>query len=91
MFSDFNNDSECYKSEDQYMFGTDYLVAPVYTYQATSRSVYLPKIDKQNSAWQYYYTKQIYQGGQRYNISTTLNDFPLFVKIASNDIDTSVR
>jgi alpha-D-xyloside xylohydrolase len=83
MFYDFNNDIESYQAEDQYMFGSDYLVAPVYTYQATSRSVYLPKIDKQNFAWQHYYTKQIYQGGQRYNISTTLNDFPLFVKIAS--------
>ncbi|CAF1339535.1 unnamed protein product [Adineta steineri] len=72
------------------MFGSDYLVAPIYTYQATSRSVYLPAIDKQNSVWQHYYTKRIYDGGQRYNISTTLNDFPLFVKIASNDIEILV-
>ncbi len=35
MFYDFNNHIESYKSEDQYMFGTDYLVAPVYEYQAT--------------------------------------------------------
>ena len=90
MFFDFNTDMECYKSEDQYMFGPDYLVAPVYTYQATSRSVYLPVIDKQNSAWQHYYTKQVYQGGQRYDIATTLNNFPLFVKITSNDIKTPV-
>ena len=33
------------------------------------------------------YSKQIYQGGQQYNINTTLNDFPLFVKVASRDID----
>jgi alpha-glucosidase (family GH31 glycosyl hydrolase) len=66
------------------MFGTDDLVAPVYEYQATSCLVYLPK----NLTWQHYYTKQIYNGDQRYDISTTLNDFPLFVKIASNDIDT---
>ncbi|CAF1277929.1 unnamed protein product [Adineta steineri] len=90
MFYDFNNDIECYNSEDQYMFGSDYLVAPIYIYQATSRSVYLPAIDKQNSVWQHYYTKRIYDGGQRYNISTTLNDFPLFVKIASNDIEILV-
>ncbi|CAF1314890.1 unnamed protein product [Rotaria sordida] len=83
MFYDFNDDLECYQSEDQYMFGTDYLVAPIYTYQATSRSVYLPKIDQYNSVWQHYYTKIFYQGGQRYNISTTLNDFPLFQKIQS--------
>jgi alpha-D-xyloside xylohydrolase len=84
MFYDFNNDIQSYQAEDQYMFGTDYLVAPVYTYQPTSRSVYLPNIDQQNSAWQHYYTKQIYQGGQRYDINTTLNDFPLFIKTTSN-------
>jgi alpha-D-xyloside xylohydrolase len=83
MFYDFN-DMECYQAEDQYMFGTDYLVAPVYTYQATSRSVYLPKLTQENAAWQHYYTKQTYQGGQRYDINTTLNDFPLFVKTTSN-------
>jgi alpha-D-xyloside xylohydrolase len=76
MFYDFNNDMESYQAEDQFMFGPDYLVAPVYTYQATSRSVYLPK----NVAWQHYYAKQIYQGGQRYNIPVSLNDFPLFCK-----------
>lgn len=85
MFYDFN-DTESYQAEDQYMFGTDYLVAPIYTYQATSRSVYLPKINQINAVWQHYYTKIIYQGGQRYNINTTLNDFPLFLKVSSNDI-----
>jgi alpha-D-xyloside xylohydrolase len=82
MFYDFN-DMESYQAEDQFMFGTDYLVAPVYTYQATSRSVYLPKINQQSAVWQHYYTKQNYQGGQRYDIPTTLNDFPLFLKINS--------
>lgn len=84
MFYDFT-DIECYQAEDQYMFGTDYIVAPVYIYQATSRSVYLPKFTQENVSWQHYYTKQIYQGGQRYDINTTLNDFPLFVKTKSNE------
>jgi alpha-D-xyloside xylohydrolase len=83
MFYDFS-DMECYQAEDQYMFGTDYLVAPVYIYQATSRSVYLPKLAQENAAWQHYYTKQTYQGGQRYDINVTLNDFPLFIKTTSN-------
>ncbi|CAF1199178.1 unnamed protein product [Adineta ricciae] len=84
MFYDFNNDDQSYNAEDQYMFGTDYLVAPVYAYQVTSRSVYLPKISQRNSVWQHYYTKEKYQGGQRYTIATTLYDFPLFVKVSSN-------
>ena len=72
MLNDFADDLECYQSEDQYMCGTNYVVAPVYTYQATSRSVSLPRIDPPNLVWQHYYTKQIYKGGRRYNISTTL-------------------
>ncbi|CAF0828369.1 unnamed protein product [Adineta ricciae] len=83
MFYDFA-DTECYTAEDQYMFGTDYLVAPVYIYQATSRSVYLPKLSQQNAGWQHYYTKQNYEGGRRYSINVTLNDFPLFVKTMTN-------
>lgn len=72
------------------MFVTDYLVAPVYIYQATSRSVYLPKLDQQNAIWQHYYAKQNYQGGQRYEINTTLIDFPLFVKSTANrDVETT--
>jgi alpha-D-xyloside xylohydrolase len=85
MFYDFNDDTECYQAEDQYMFGPDYLVAPVYTYQATSRSVYLPKLSQQNYIWQHYYTKENFQGGRRYDIPVTLNDFPLFVKTFSPD------
>ena len=86
MFYDFNYDAETYQAEDQYMFGSDYLVAPVYTYQATSRSVYLPKLLEPGATWQHFYTKQIYEGGRRYDIQTTLNDFPLFTKTKSIDI-----
>lgn len=90
MFYDFENDVECYKAEDQFMFGPDYLVAPVYIYSATSRSVYLPVVEEKNFTWQHFYTKQIYKGGQRYEIPTTLNDFPLFVKIPSIENTTKI-
>ncbi|MBX7145920.1 MAG: PDZ domain-containing protein, partial [Alphaproteobacteria bacterium] len=85
MFYDFSDDSECYKAEDQYMFGSDYLVAPVYTYRATSRSVYLPAISKHNLVWQHYYTKQFYAGGQRYNIPKTV-DGTLISKIERGSV-----
>ena len=83
MFYDFN-DTECYQAEDQFMFGTDYLVAPVYIYQARSRTVYLPRVNQQGHVWQHYYSKELYGGGERYEIAVGLGDFPLFVKIAAN-------
>ena len=56
MFYDFDREMESYQSKDQYMFGTDYLVTPVYTYQTTSRSIYLPEADQQNATQQHYYS-----------------------------------
>lgn len=81
MFYDFPEDPQCYTAEDQFMFGPDYLVAPVYIYQAKSRSVYLPVVEDQRFTWQHFYTKEIYPGGHRYEIPTTVNDFPLFVRV----------
>lgn len=88
MFYDFNNDMECYQAEDQFMFGTDFVVAPIYTYQARSRSVYLPKLNQQGAVWQHYYSKELYGGGERYEVAAGLGDFPLFVKINADHIDT---
>ena len=39
---DFQNDATAREITDEYMFGPAFLVAPVTTYQARSRSVYLP-------------------------------------------------
>jgi alpha-glucosidase (family GH31 glycosyl hydrolase) len=52
MFLAWPNDPNCQGPdvEDQYMFGPNWLVAPVYVYQATSRSVYLPALDA-NHTW----------------------------------------
>jgi len=70
-------DSECYNAEDQFMFGPDYLVAPVLQPNATSRSVYFPVLPN-SQQWMHLYSKQLYKGGQRLNISVTLADFPVF-------------
>jgi len=76
-------DDECWslQSEDQYMFGPDYLVAPVLAAKATSRSVYLPKLPS-NEQWVHYFSNKAYTGGQRVDIPVTLADFPLFVRSA---------
>jgi len=82
-------DVECYNAEDQFMFGPDWLVAPVLVSNATHRSVYLPTLYS-GQTWSHYYTQQSYPGGQRVNISVTLADFPLFQRIGST-VDISAQ
>ncbi|MBR2461048.1 MAG: hypothetical protein IKB34_07455 [Clostridia bacterium] len=43
MFLEFPDDEQAWELRDQYMFGTEYLVAPITEYGARERSVYLPK------------------------------------------------
>lgn len=42
MFIEFPEDEKCWDCGDQYMFGADYLVAPVTEFGAREREVYLP-------------------------------------------------
>ena len=72
-------DAECWaeEAETQYMFGPSWLVAPVLQYQATSRSVYLPRLPA-GELWVHYYSGATYKGGQRIDVAVTLADFPLF-------------
>ncbi len=42
MYLEFPEDAACWTAADQYMFGGDYLVAPVTEYGARERQVYLP-------------------------------------------------
>ena len=70
-------DVDCYAAQDQYVFGTDYVVAPVYEYQAVSRRVYLPVLEAQE-VWVHSYSGVPYAGGAWYTVPTTLADFPLF-------------
>ena len=61
------------------MFGPDWLVAPVTTYLATSRSVYLPLLPA-NQTWVYYFNlSAVGQGGARVDVATPITEFPLFV------------
>lgn len=60
MFVEFPEDRNCLGLEDQYMFGDDILVAPLFEDNQTERSVYLPEgrwIDLQNA-------ETCYEGGR---------------------------
>jgi alpha-D-xyloside xylohydrolase len=76
---DFDKDTAVYHIGDQFMFGPALLVNPVYTYQARSRSVYLPA----NTGWYDLYSGSYVEGGQFISASAPLNRMPLYVKAGS--------
>ena len=73
---DFPRDDKVKDIRDQYLFGRDLMVAPVYTYGARERSVYMPK----GAAWYDFYSGQVYQGGAAATLKAPASRMPLLVK-----------
>ena len=76
VFYDFHNDSKAWNVEDEYMFGSDLLVAPVMEEGARERNVYLPA----GAKWTDAYTKKVYDGGQTVTVPAPLNVIPVFMR-----------
>lgn len=76
MFYEFPKDKLCWELEDQYMFGSDFLIAPVLFQGQREREVYLPDECK----WKDMNSQQIYQGGQMITIGCPLSEIPVFIK-----------
>ncbi len=76
MFFDFSEDKTAWEVEDQYMFGSDILVAPVMEEGVTERTVYLPE----GTNWVDANTKAVYEGGQRVTIPAPLDIIPILVR-----------
>jgi alpha-glucosidase len=68
-------DVNTYAIDDEYLFGSDMLVAPVTTKGAQTRVVYLPE-----GEWYHYWSCKAFGGRQYHSILTPLDELPLFVK-----------
>ena len=77
LFLEFPEDPQCWEVEDQYFFGSSYLVAPILNPGQRTRRVYLP----QGASWQDQASGQVYQGGQWIEVPAPLDTIPLFQKI----------
>jgi alpha-glucosidase/alpha-D-xyloside xylohydrolase len=60
---------------DEYLWGRDILVAPVFEKGATSRKVYLPR-----GTWYDFWTEQKIEGGREIERKVELSTIPLFVR-----------
>ena len=76
MFYEFPEDSKCWELQDQYMFGSKYLVAPIFALNQSERDVYLPQ-----GSWRDTRDGKEYKGGCTIRTNAPLDAMPVFEKI----------
>ena len=84
LFFEFPGDPTSWAIEDEYMFGSDLLVAPLMDEGSTGRSVYLPP-----GAWVDYQTGKTYRGAQWHNIEA--GAVPVVLLVRDNSVIPHVR
>lgn len=75
LFYEFPEDAQCWEIEDEYMYGSRYLIAPILEAGVKSRRVYLPK----GAVWELQETGEEYEGGTWVDIPVTLETMPVFI------------
>ncbi|MFT9266709.1 glycoside hydrolase family 31 protein [Oenococcus sp.] len=76
---DYQDDEAVYEINDEFMSGSNLLVAPVVAQGQKARTVYLPK----GNRWIDYWTQEVFQGGQYIVKQAPLDTCPIYVKEGS--------
>ena len=76
MFYEFPDDPMCWEADEQYMFGSRYLVAPVLYAGMAERDVYLPA-----GKWKNMATGEELAGGRKVTVAAPLEVIPVFEKL----------
>ena len=76
MFYEFPEDKKCWEVKEQYMYGSDLLVAPVAYKDMMQRKVYLPL----GATWTDLYTGELFMGGQEVIVDAPLEKIPVFIR-----------
>jgi alpha-glucosidase (family GH31 glycosyl hydrolase) len=71
----YPNDRNAVARGDEYLWGRDFLVAPIVEQGATSRQVYLPR-----GTWYDFWTNEKLQGGREITRPVDLETIPLYVR-----------
>jgi alpha-glucosidase len=72
---EYPSDERTYGIDDQFLFGSDLLIAPVLGEAVTQRSVYLPAGD-----WYDYWSGERFAGGRWIDVAVTLASIPIYVR-----------
>ncbi len=75
---DYQNDPNVYNIKDQFLFGPAFMINPVTTANAVTRSVYFPA-----GKWFDFWTGASITGGTSHVVATPLNEIPIYVKAGS--------
>lgn len=76
MFYEFPEDKKCWDLSDQYMFGSKYLVAPIFNLNQFEREVYLPE-----GSWKLTSTGEVFEGGCVVKVDAPIEYSPVFEKV----------
>ncbi len=76
LFYMFPDDRQCWEIEDEYLYGPDILVAPVFKAGERKRRVYLPKGEN----WREHSTGIEYEGGRFVEADAPLDVIPVFLR-----------
>ncbi|QSW89196.1 DUF5110 domain-containing protein [Flavobacterium endoglycinae] len=75
LIMDFQNDKNVVNISNQFMFGSAFMVCPVYQYEARKREVFLPA----GTNWYDFYTGKQLLGGQTLQADAPYGRIPLFI------------
>ena len=76
MFYEFPDDKKCWELQDQYMFGSEYLVAPIFHLNEFEREVYIFRQDAGKTPRD----GKVYEGGQTIRAAAPVDSIPVFKK-----------
>ncbi|HET7457454.1 MAG TPA: TIM-barrel domain-containing protein [Gemmatimonadaceae bacterium] len=79
LFFEYPNDPTSWMIDDEYLFGSDLLVAPLFADSATGRRVYLPP-----GAWTDYQTGKVYEGARWHDI--TAGEIPIVLLVRDHAV-----
>ena len=77
LFYEFPDDEKAWQIKDEYLFGSQYLVAPILTADTYSRKVYLPF-----GKWQDIRTNEVFDGGKDIIADAPITSIPVFRKLS---------
>jgi len=83
LFYEYPEDKKCWEIEDEYLFGSDILVAPILYAGIKERLVYLPK----GVQWKNVWNGDVHAGGTTILVNAPIHEIPLFIKA---DADQSI-
>lgn len=79
LFFEEADNTSLFKNASEYLWGHDFLVAPILNDSVSTKAVYFPK----NSNWFDFYTDEAFEGGQTKAIQTKANSIPTYVRAGS--------